>query len=807
MSRLDLFKLPIRRGTIVRYGAVVLAVAVVLSCVQFALSVRALRNHFSSGPQWAFPSRVYSDALSFTVGRPMPSDYLKRHLDLRAYRRVSPPITKPDTYALLPTGLDVFTRGIRDADDPLGVRGPEHFKVAIAHDRIVAVQRLGGFGGFPLADTSTAPRLEPVPVATFADDGDVRRNWVPLANVPQAMRDAVVASEDRRFYHHLGIDLRSTMRALMTNAKARGVRQGASTITQQLARGLFLSNERNWFRKIREVFLALGLERLLSKDEILEMYLNSVYWGQEGAGGVAGVGEAARRYFDTPVETLDLGQAALLVGIIPAPNLFSPFRNPRIAKLKRDLVLHDMLEMGMIDRETFERERRRPIEVTAGKPKPGRFPSYTSYVREYLRPKLPNSALERSGLSIYTTLDPVWQTAAEAALPAAVAKLTSPGASDSLQGAYVALDPSTGAVRAIVGGRDDVPGGFNRAFQAQRQPGSAIKPVVYAAALDPARGDPRFGPGTTVPDRQRDFETGQGPWRPKNDEGEYHDQVTLAKALAKSLNVATANIVEGIGPRTVARYGEKFGLRGMKPVPSIGLGTSEVTLVNLVDAYTTFANGGVRTDASPVRAVIGPTGRPFCDVTLQSTRVLPKETAAVMTGLLEDVVFFGVSYPLRKQYGFTRPVAGKTGTTNDFNDTWFIGFTPDVAAGVWVGYDTPKTVGAPAAEAALPVWAKVTTQLLAGFPPTPFASDSTLRLAWIDPYGGKIATPKCPYVMRVPFLPGAAPHELCALDHTLDWQAKLAKRAADSLATLARAAARRAGKPDTLGLPTVSSEP
>jgi membrane carboxypeptidase/penicillin-binding protein len=214
----------------------------------------------------------------------------------------------------------------------------------------------------------------------------------------------------------------------------------------------------------------------------------------------------------------------------------------------------------------------------------------------------------------------------------------------------------------------------------------------------------------------------------------------------------------------------------------------------------------MRTDPTPVRAVIGPIGKPFCDVSVKTTRVIPTETAALMTGLLEDVVMFGVSYPLKKLYGFTRPVGGKTGTTNDFYDAWFVGLTPDIVAGTWIGYDTPKTLGAPASEMAIPVWAAVTSKLLAGYPPTPFASDTTLQLKWIDPYDGKVATPNCPWVMRVPFLPGNTPAELCTLNHAVDWEVKLAKRAADSLANVARLAARKAGQPDTLGpLPRVSS--
>ena len=765
----------------------VLAGWTVLSIVQFVASVHALRDHRFAGPQWSFPSRVYSDALTLTPGRPLPMDYLLAHLKLRGYRAAEPPIRRPGTYAILPTGFEVFTRGIRDAQDPLGVRGPEHVRVTVAKNRIVKIERLGGLAGIPLTDSSgQAPRLEPVQIAMFSDDHDVRRAWVPLTSIPAVLRDAVLASEDRRFYHHFGIDFRSNARAVAANFKAHGVRQGASTITQQLARGLFLSRERTLFRKVREVFLAVGLEMLLSKDEILEMYMNSIYLGQEDVGGVAGVGEASRRYFDAQVETIELGQAAMLVGLIPAPNLYSPFKNPRLARERRDIVLNDMVETGALSPMEAELEKRRPLEVIAGRPKPGRFPSYTGYVREYLRTRLPAGAPEHGGLSIDTTLDPVWQMRAEEWLPRGVAAVGDTARTDSLEGAFVALDPKTGAVRAMVGGRRHAAGEFNRAFQAFRQPGSAIKPLVYAAALDPERTGTRFDAGSTVPDRMREFATPQGPWRPKNDEGEYHSQVTLAKALAKSLNVATANLVEDIQPRVVTRYAQRFGLKGLKAVASVGLGTSEVTLVGLTDAYTTFPNGGVRAEASPLRAVIGPNGRSFLDTSIKRTRVVPEPTAALMTGLLEDVVIFGVSNPLRKVYGFTRPVAGKTGTTNDFHDAWFVGFTPDVVAGVWVGYDTPRTLGAPAAEMALPVWAKVTTQLLQGYPPSEFESDQKLQLTWIDPYSGKLSTRSCPYTMRVPFLPGGAPRETCGVDHTADWAAKLARRAADSLGVARR---------------------
>jgi penicillin-binding protein 1A len=386
---------------------------------------------------------------------------------------------------------------------------------------------------------------------------------------------------------------------------------------------------------------------------------------------------------------------------------------------------------------------------------------------------------------VFTALDPVWQSHAEEELPRGVADLERwrGRLEQPLEGAFVALDPTTGYVRAMVGGRAPHAGDFNRAIQARRQPGSAIKPLVYAAALDVSR----FTPATTVPNLRREFDTPQGPWAPRNDEGDYHPQVTLAKALAKSLNVATANVVEAVGPEEVARYAGRFGLQGLRAVPSIGLGTSEVTLLDLTSAYTAFPNQGVRRAPSAVRVVLDGRGRVLSQPPARAMRVMPPTVAALMTGLLEDVVIFGVSYPLRARYGFYQPLGGKTGTTNDFNDAWFVGFTPDVTAGVWVGYDVPQSLRRSASETALAVWAGVMRRLLDGFPPRPFQGSDGLDLVWIDPWSGGLARSDCPRPMRVPFLPGTAPRNFCARDHAADWIAIAEAQArADSVAAAAR---------------------
>ena len=754
---------PIRTAALAGLG--LLALLALLGFIRLAVEVRQLRARHAIGPSWSFPSRVYSDAVSFTPGRALPEGYLRAQLEARAYREVPSPGV-PGEFAAAPGGLEVFLRGFGGPDDPAGSGRPERVRLKLSGGRLVTVQRLGGPAGAAAPDLSRPAALEPVPIALLADEHRVLRTWVPLAGIPLALQQAVVAAEDRRFRRHRGLDLRGNLRALLTNVQAGGVRQGGSTITQQLARGLFLGRERTWGRKLSEALIAVGLEALLSKDEILEMYLNSVYWGQSESGGVAGVAEAARWYFDAPVESLDVAQAALLAGIIPAPNAFSPFRNPRLARARRNAVLADMAATGAIEAATAARIRAQPLLARRGAPPPDRFPGYVGYVRQYLSEHLPQGAAEHWGLSIHTTLDLVWQEEAEKGLAAGLDSLErwSGRGPESLQGAFAALDPAAGFVRALVGGRAPVAGDFNRATQARRQTGSAIKPIVYAAALDPGRGAPRFSPASTLPDLRRTFTVGDTVWKPRNDKEEYHPQVTLAKALAKSLNVATANLVEALGAAQVARYAERFGLGKLKPVASIGLGTNEATLLALTSAYGVFPARGVRHAPTPVRAVVDGAGQDLLAAPASPAQVLPRSCADLMTGLLEDVVIFGVSYPLRSVYGFLRPAGGKTGTTNDYNDAWFVGFVPDLVAGVWVGYDTPRTLQRPAADIAIPVWAGIVGAMLAGFPAEPFPGDAGLALAWIDPWTGLLARPGCP-VMRVPFLPGTAPTRVCAIVH------------------------------------------
>ena len=753
-----------------------IALPLIVAFILFAGRVAALRSGHATGPGWAFPSLVYSDEVPLVPGRMLPADYLLAQLEARAYRAVPAEPTQAGTYA---RDGEVFEIALRDAPGVPFARaasGAARVRLRLSDGRLATVEQLGGSPGSGRAP----PALEPVLIALLFDDDRTWRTWADLERVPEPVRDAIVASEDRRFRSHFGLDLRGYLRALRANVRAGEVREGGSTITQQLARSLFLGRQRTLARKLAEVPLAVGLELVLGKQRILEMYLNAVYWGQGGSCSIGGIDAAARWYFDAPPESLGALEGATLAAMIPAPNVFDPFKRPELVRLRRNRVLRDMVGVGRLDARRGAELAARPLNVRRGQPPADRFPSYSGFARDQLAPAFSGEVVTRHGLTIFTRMDLVWQREAETGLAEAVTMLDGGGRGrPPIEGAFVALEPGTGAVRALVGGRAFAPGGFNRAYQARRQTGSAIKPVVYAAALAAGRG---FTPATVVPDVPRTFQTDRGPWTPRNDDGTYHTQVTLVKALERSLNVATTNLVDRVGPRHVARVAARFGLGALKPVMSIGLGSNEATVLDLTRAFAVFGDDGLLMPPSAVRAVSDRAGRDLLGggnraaarregkgregkagaspAIAGATRAIPAPVAALMTGLLTDVVRFGVAYPLRKTYGFTRPVAAKTGTTDEYKDAWFVGFTPDIVAGVWIGYDRPRSLGRLAADTALPAWARIVTPLLRGFPPRPFASDAGLEWHDIEPWSGLLATRDC-RGQPVPFLPGTAPRSYC----------------------------------------------
>ena len=592
----------------------------------------------------------------------------------------------------------------------------------------------------------------------------VRRINVPLERVPRHVRAAFVAAEDRRFYYHGGVDWRSAARALSRNLAALEVREGFSTITMQVVRSAFLadiSQERTLRRKLIEIELARRLERALPKQRILELYLNLIYLGN----GTWGVEAASRDLFGKSVDALTVGEAALLAGLARGPSIYSPRRHPERARGRRGVVLALMAREGFLRPDGVARAEREPLRLSASGWKPRRVGSQAlDAVRAAVDSLLGDDLRVAGDLVVHTTLDVRAQRAAERAVSDRAAAIERgrprPPEGRELQGALVALDPRNGEIRALVGGRRFVRRGFNRALGARRQPGSAFKPFVYAAAL--VEG---YTPATVVDDSPVEITDGARVWRPVNFGGEYAGSVTLRRALMISANAATVRLSRAVGERRVADLARRAGLRGeLRPVPSLALGALEVTPLELTAAYAPFANGGLRVEPSLIRRVELVDGTELWRAEeSRPVRVLGAAEAFQVTSMLRSVVDDGTGHFVR-ELGVRGPVAGKTGTTNNGADIWFVGYTPTVAAAVWFGYDVPRTIApnASGGRLAAPAWAAfyrngwTERESESAWEPPPGLVSRT-----IDAYTGDIASEWCPTTQREWFKPGTEPVRLC----------------------------------------------
>ena len=506
------------------------------------------------------------------------------------------------------------------------------------------------------------------------------RVWVPLARIPEVVRDAVIANEDHNFYSHHGVDFGGIMRAAVADAMHQSL-QGASTITQQLARKLFLNDEPTISRKIQEALLAMEIERYYTKDEILERYLNMVYLGS----GAYGVDAAAHTYFGTNVDKLNLAQAALLAGVIAAPSDYSPFVNLNLAKDRQSHVLDRMVESGYVTQAQADAAKVAPLQL-AGSRAPGvqgyLYPYYTTYVIAQLEKLFGKQAVEEGGLQVYTALDPHAQQVAQDAVSYGVRAAKAEGINAD-EAALVAIRPSTGEIVAMVGGDQfTLDNQFNRAWQAYRQPGSSFKLYVYTAAID--SGLPA---NTIMDDSPIGYPMGDGTtWYPKDDDNRYLGSMTLRTALAQSRNVVAVKLADRIGLDRVIDYARRMGVTApLEANLSLALGSSVVTPLDQAAGYATIANQGVHIDPSAIRLVKDSLGNTVLDDQYpQASEVVSQGTAYVVTTMLEDVINHGTGYP---NAIIGRPAAGKTGTASNFKDAWFVGFTPDLVAAVWVGND------------------------------------------------------------------------------------------------------------------------
>jgi penicillin-binding protein 1A len=540
---------------------------------------------------------------------------------------------------------------------------------------------------------------------------------VELARISPYLRDAVIAVEDTRFYEHDGIDGIRVLGAAVTDIRERRAAEGASTITQQLARISFLSRDKTLRRKLREAILAQRIEKMYDKDAILEIYLNKVYFGD----GLYGAEAASRGYFGKPASDITVGEAAMLAGIIKAPSAANPTVNFERAVKRRNIVLKLMLEHDFIDQADHDSAVAEEValhDALRQEDPPGLH--FKEIVRRQLIEKFGKDAIYQQNFRVYTTIDPDMQKAAEEAVETSLLEIEAriPPRKDAepLQASLLALDPASGEVRAIVGGRDTASVGLNRALQTKRQAGSAFKPFVYAAAIDSG-----FAPATVI-DRLNDpIDTYQGAWLPE-DEHSTAASMTMRTALRTSSNRAAVRMLEHVGIERAVSYAKNLGVGAMPNVPSLALGSGEVTLASMTAAYAAFARGGIVHDPIFIRRVEDQDGIILLQNDTHPRRAVSETTAFLMATMLADVVDTGTANRARAM-GFTLAAAGKTGTTNDFVDAWFVGFTPRIVAGVWVGFDTPRTIvkNGFAGQLAVPMWAKFMKAATRGDPDAWFA--------------------------------------------------------------------------------------
>lgn len=573
-----------------------------------------------------------------------------------------------------------------------------------------------------------------------------KRYWVTIDRIPAFLQKAVVAVEDARFYEHGGIDVRGIARALMKDVVKGRMAEGGSTITQQLIKNRYLTGAKTLERKIDEARMAMEFENKYSKQQILEMYFNEIYYGN----GAWGIAQAARLYFDKNPEELNEAECALLAGVQKNPSRYNPLGKAVNVTGRRDIVLKRMEDLGMISSRQRQQLRAHPPAVT----KPGQAPQYLAHVRNKLIERYGADVVEQGGLEVTAALDLNLQKQAEQALRDGVRRI-SPG----LQGALICLDPATGDVLAAVGGADVTQSGYNRAFAAKRQPGSSIKPLIYAAALEKG-----ITAGSIWDDAPASYNRGNGEvWKPLNYGREQYGALSLRQALAYSNNVVAVKLLDTIGVPYFVDFAGKMGLplRAQNGL-SLALGTDEVTLNDLVQAYTPLASGGMRSEARVIIRVYDSRRRNWTDNPPIITPVLAPATAYVTTQMLKDVLTYGTAKGLRK-FSQARPSAGKTGTTDDYRDAWFIGYTPQVITGVWVGYDKPRPGGKgfTGGAVAAPIWERFMRKAVAARPVVDFARPDTVVTIAIDPATGCKAAEDDPKKRDEFFIAGTEPAEGC----------------------------------------------
>ena len=699
------------------------------------------------GQRWTEPASVYARILTLREGDALSEADFLLELKLLGYREVSGHEVKAPKaageYAHRPGGFLIRARAFQFAEAALPERSIE---VGLRAGHVALLRDAGG------QELETV-RLDPVLLGRFSAQSDEDRELLPLSAIPQPLIDTLLVTEDQHFYEHIGISFSAIARAAWTNLRAGETEQGASTITQQLVKNYFLNSERTWWRKIREALMAIVLEWNYSKDEILEAYLNEIYFGQDGQRAIHGVSLASRYYFGKPVSELDTAETALLIGMIRGPSFYSPWKQAERTKERRNYVLARRQHVGQLDAEELSQWQQAPLGVLhQPRPLSGKMPAVLDVIKRELRADLGQVDTTNSGLQVFTSIDPVLQRKTELVVEKALQRLDPSG---PLQAAMVVTDRQQGRLRAIVAGRDSSYAGFNRALDAKRPVGSTLKPMIYYAALQRSQ---QFDLGTALQDsafimRADDGET----WQPKNYDGVARGIVPLQRALAESLNLATARLAMEIGLPAVERTLKDMGMqRDIRLWPSLALGALELSPFDVTALYSGLANGSTVRRPTAIRAVRRDDGKSWLRPDDVHGKLMPS-TVFLVDYALQTAVREGTGRSLGARFPDSN-LAGKTGTTNDQRDSWFAGFDGEHLAVVWLGRDDNQSTGLSGASGAMQVFADWLS--VKGVTPLSLQLPSGVRFVFADGNGGRYAL-ECPGSKWLPVLLEAPPLTEC----------------------------------------------
>ncbi|EPZ8229363.1 penicillin-binding protein 1B [Vibrio alginolyticus] len=650
------------------------------------------------GQLFELPTVVYARILNLSPGENITIQELRNELDVLNYRKVSQP-RYPGEYSSSSTRIELIRRPFEFADGPEPDR---HIMLHFSDSGLQRIQSLESRGELGYL------RLEPKMLGMLEKDRDEQRLFLRRDQFPEILVDALLATEDRDFYQHDGVSPLAIARALVANIKAGRTVQGGSTLTQQLAKNLFLTRDKTLWRKVREAYIALILDYRYSKDRILEAYLNEVYLGQSGGEAIHGFGLASRYYFGQPIQELRIDQLAMLVGMVKGPSYYNPIRYPERTKERRDLVLRLLMQQNMLTSEQYEQAVSRPLD-TQSKPRiASRQPAYFQQLSIELKEKVGERFKAETGLRVFTSLDPVSQSKMEQAIAKKIPELAKRGGKE-LEAAAVAVDRHSGEIRAMVGGKRVGYEGFNRALNASRPIGSLVKPAIYLTALEQPD---KYNLGTTLHDTPLSLKSSKGNvWTPRNYDRKYRGDVPLYIALAKSLNVPTVRLGMALGIPEVSNTLERLGVNKdeIRPVPSMFLGSFSLTPFEVAQMYQTLTNSGKRAKLTALRSVMDMEGNVLYQSLPRSSRAVDEQAAWLTTYAMKQGVAQGTGRFLQSQFGWAA-LAGKTGTSNDNRDSWFVGVDGREVTTIWLGRDDNKPVNLTGSSGALRVYAEYLKQ-------------------------------------------------------------------------------------------------